>query len=266
VWDSPHVAAPPLLLVPSFTELEWGILPALEEWTEVATFDTPGVGDEPLPADLELDPGQAPEMLSRWRDAAADRGLQEVDRRGWSDFVVVTDSHGTPTAVRLARRRPDSVLGLGIGHASLSQATEGERAPMRFGIWEAMATLARQGSEAFVRYGIAQMTRGGVSEELAEQMLERFPDMELVSAMVEALGNEPEPVGDDLAALDVPLLLAKHDGCLGRTDEGFEDIVAAFPDARTVICPETCTSSPAFADALRGFCGEIAGDPGQGTF
>jgi len=58
------VAAPPLLLVPSFTELEWGILPALEEWTEVATFDTPGVGDEPLPPDLELDPSRRAGLLT----------------------------------------------------------------------------------------------------------------------------------------------------------------------------------------------------------
>jgi hypothetical protein len=102
------------------------------------------------------------------------------------------------------------------------------------------------------------MTRGAISEELAQQMLARFPDMDLVSAMVEALGREPEPIGEDLAALGVPLLLAKHEGCLGRTDEGFEDIVAAFPDARTVICPEACSSSPAFAEALRAFGQEIA--------
>jgi hypothetical protein len=74
--------------------------------------------------------------------------------------------------------------------------------------------------------------------------------------MIEALGQDPEPVGDDLESLHVPLLLAKHEGCLGRTDEGFEDIVAAFPDARTVICPETCTSSPAYSEALREFCSE----------
>jgi hypothetical protein len=37
-----------LLLVPSFTELEWEpIRPQLEEWAEVASFDLPGVGDEP---------------------------------------------------------------------------------------------------------------------------------------------------------------------------------------------------------------------------
>ena len=242
-----------LLLVPSFTELEWGIRPQLEEWAETATFDTPGVGDQPVPSDIEVDPAKTFESLSRWRGAAVEHALEEIDRLGWTQFVVVTDGHGAPTAVRLARMRRDSVLGLAIGHASLSHSTVGERAPMNAGAWAALGQLARQGNDAFVRYGIAQMTQGGVSEKVAEQMLERFGEMEVVAAMVEALGREPEPIGDDLAALHLPLLLAKHEGCLGRTDEGFEDIVAAFPDADTVICPETCTSSPAFADALQRF-------------
>ena len=103
------------------------------------------------------------------------------------------------------------------------------------------------------------MTRGGVDDETAQEMMERFPDLELVAAMVEALGTEAEPIGDELAALDLPLLLAKHEGCLGRTDEGFEDVVAAFPDAETVLCPETCSSSPAFAAALRRFAERLAG-------
>lgn len=253
------MSSPRLLLVASFTELEWGIQPALEEWAEVMAFDMPGVGGVPLPPDFELDPSRAVELLAGWRGAAAERGLAEVDSRGWERFVLVTDSHGTPAAVRLAQKRPESVRGLAIGHASLSHGHEGDRAPMRAGIWDALGQLVSQGSDAFVRYGIAQMTRGAISEEVAEQMLERFPDMELASATVEALGQEPEPVGDDLAALGLPLLLAKHEGCLGRTDEGFEDIVAAFPDAQTVICEEACSSSPAFADALKTFCGEGAG-------
>lgn len=247
-----------LLLIPSFTELEWGIRPRLEAWAEVASFDMPGVGAEPLPPDLEPDPLD-PGSMSAWREAGLERAQAEIDRRGWQSFVIVADGYGAPTAVRLARRRPEPSLGLAIGHASLSHATEGDRPPANRAVWEVLMQLARQGNEAFVRYGIAQMTRGGISEELAQEMLARFPDMELVVAMVEALGRDPEPIGDDLAALDVPLLLAKHEGCLGRTDEGFEDIVAAFPAARTVICPEACSSSSAFADALRGFCNEIAG-------
>jgi pimeloyl-ACP methyl ester carboxylesterase len=247
------VSRPRLLLVSSFTELEWGIRPSLEEWADVGSFDMPGVGVEPLPDDLDIESALPAELLSRWREAAADRGLEEVDHHGWDRFVLVTDSHGTPSAVALAKKRLASIQGMAIGHASLSHGHEGDRAPMRAGIWDAMAQLISQGNEAFVRYGIAQMTRGGISEGTADKMVERFPHTELVSAAINALGEEPEPIGNDLAALDLPLLLAKHEGCLGRTDEGFEDIVAAFPDAHTVICTETCTSSPQLAEALREF-------------
>jgi pimeloyl-ACP methyl ester carboxylesterase len=249
---------PRLLLVPSFTELEWGIRPSLEEWAEVATFDVPGVGGSEVTFEVGADPSRAAELLTRWREAAAQIGIDAVDRRGWERFVVVTDSYGSPTAVRIARMRRDAVLGMAIGHASLSHSTEGERAPERAGVFAAMIQLARQGSDAFVRYGIAQMTRGGIDEDTAQKMVERFPDMELVTATLEALGQEPEPIGDDLGAIDAPLLLAKHEGCLGSTDEGFEDIVAAYPNAETVICPEMCASSPAFAEALEGFCSRVA--------
>lgn len=247
-----------LLLVPSFTELEWGIRPLLEEWADVGSFDTPGVGVEPVPPGLVPGETRPAELLARWREAAAERGTRELERRGWKDVVVVADGHGAPTAVRLAQRRRDSILGLAVGHASLSHGSEGERAPMRRGIWEAMTQLARQGRDTFVRYGIAQMTRGAVTEQTAGQMLERFHDVELVSTIVDALGKEPEPIGDDLAALSIPLLVAKHEGCLGWSDEGFEDIVATFPHADTVVCPEACTASPAFAHALQAFCERVA--------
>lgn len=236
------VTRPRLLLVASFTELEWGIRPWLEQWADVAAFDMPGVGSGgPLAGAIGSGSTTPSDLLSGWRAAAVRRASAEVDRRGWTRFVLVTDGHGTPTAVRLAVRRRESVLGIAIGHASLSQSTVGERAPVNAGACEVLGRLARQGGDAFVRNGIAQMTRGGISEEVAEQMLERFPDMKLVAAMVEALRREPEPIGEELATLHVPLLLAKHEGCLGRTDEGFEDIVAAFPEAQRVSCPEACT-------------------------
>ena len=40
---------PRILLVPHFSELDWRIKPLLEEWAQVASFDAPGVGDEPTP-------------------------------------------------------------------------------------------------------------------------------------------------------------------------------------------------------------------------
>ena len=249
------MSASRLLLVPSFTELEWGIRPELEEWAEVASFDMPGIGLEPLPAGVQLDPDipaeHYAEMLAVWRKAGAEIAEREVDRRGWDEFLVVTDSRGISTAIGVAERRTQQVQGLAFGHAALSHSGEGPRAPERAEIWNAVAQLADQGSDAFVRHGIAQATRGGVDEETAQQMIQRFPDMRMVKTMIEALGANPEPIGERLAGLGLPLLLAKHEGCLGSTDEGFEDIVAALSDAQTVICPEACPSSPAFAAAIR---------------
>src|SRR5947199_229500 len=71
------MARPRLLLIPSFTELEWTIRPALEEWADVASFDTPGVRGEALPFEVELDESRAPAMLMQCREGNA-RG----DRRG----------------------------------------------------------------------------------------------------------------------------------------------------------------------------------------
>ncbi|MDQ3728501.1 MAG: alpha/beta hydrolase [Actinomycetota bacterium] len=249
---------PRLLLVPSFTELEWGIRPLLDRWAETASFDPPGVGGDPFQLEDAAAPADDGGALGRWRSASADRGLERIQECGWTRFVVVGDSHGLPTVLRVARRRPEAVTGLALGHASLSNSAAGERPPTRAGVWDALIELARQGNEALVRHGIAQMTRGGVSDELAGQMIERFPDMDVVTRVLEAIRREPEPIGDELASLDVPLLLAKHEGCLARTDEGFEDIVAAFPEAKVAICPETCTASPVFASALERFCSELA--------
>ena len=256
---------PRLLLVPAFTELEWAIKPLLEEWSEVATFDMPGVGSRPPPEGIEDEPGRVSGLLPRWRAAAVGTGVRLVEERGWGEFFLVTDGLGAPTAVAIAEARPGSVLGLAIGHAGLSHATQGPRAPTNPAIWEALAQLARQGSEQFVRYGIAQATQGGITEQVAEQMIERFPDMELVSATLEALAREPEPIGDDLEALGLPMLFGKHEGCLGRTDEGFEDVVAAFPQAETVICAEACSASPRFAQAVRDFCEARVSDGSSDT-
>ena len=250
---------PRLLLVPPFSELQWVIRDQLEEWADVASFDPPGVGEEPLPEGFELD-SERPGVLSKWRRLTVERGLREADGLGWDQFVVVTDGDGGPAAVGVATARPAAIQGLALGHAALSRSMQGDRAPLNRQVWEAMGQLMRQDRESFVRYGIAQMTQGSVDEALATRMLERFPNMDIVAGLWELLAQDPEPMEDELMALrerGVPFLLAKHEGCLGSTDEGYEDIVAAFPDARTVSCPEACEVSPAFAQALREFCAEI---------
>ena len=54
------------------------------------------------------------------------------------------------------------------------------------------------------------------------------------------------------------MLLAQHKGCLMFTDEGFEDAVAAFPDADGPSCAEKPSTSPEFAQLLREFCTSLA--------
>jgi len=237
------VPRPRILLCPQFTEVEWTIAPQLAEWADVATFDAPGVGDEPGPADGELD-----------RGAVVDRALQEVDRRGWGSYFVSGDAWGTATAVRTAVARPGPVLGIALGHASVDYSPEGERPAVNGELVAAMSQLMRSDYDSFVRYGLTQFTQGGYDEETAGRMVERFPSMEIASQVWEMHVARPEPIGDLLARLDVPMLLAKHEGCLVFTPEGYEDLVAALPDADTVSVQKATSASDEFAAALRSFC------------
>src|SRR4051794_30594531 len=102
-----HNGRPRLLLVPQLTELEWLIKPALETWADVATYDAPGVGQEPDAE--EFGPG-----------VVAERGLAELDHRGWDRCVLVLDEFGASAGIRLAAKRPEAVQAVAFGHARLS--------------------------------------------------------------------------------------------------------------------------------------------------
>jgi pimeloyl-ACP methyl ester carboxylesterase len=241
------VARPRILLCPQFTEVEWAIAPQLSEWADVATFDAPGVGDEPIP-------GDDPSRLDR--ELVVERALREADDRGWDAYFVVGDAWGGATAVGVAVARPESVLGLALGHASLDYGTEGERPAVNGELVAAMTQLLRTDHASFVRYGITQFTQGGFNEELAGRMVARFPANN-ASRVWEMHIAQPEPLGERLAQLDKPLLLAKHDGCLVFTAEGYEDAVAAFPDAHTASVQQASAASDEFATALRDFCEDV---------
>jgi hypothetical protein len=87
-------------------------------------------------------------------------------------------------------------------------------------------------------------------------MLERVP-IELGRKVFEMGLRDPEPFDHLIREVNVPLLLAKHEGCLSSTDEGYEDAIAAFPQARTISVPEAPSVSSDFARALRQFCEEV---------
>jgi pimeloyl-ACP methyl ester carboxylesterase len=234
------VKRPRLLLVPEFTELEWAIRPLLDEWAEVISFDLPGVGDEP-PA----------EWLNR--QAVVERALEKLDRRGWQSCFVVGDSWGIASAVQIPLRRPEAVLGLALGHTKLSFRREGERAPINGEVVAALTELIDKDHEQFLRFGITQATGGSIDEDRAAKMVERFP-RELLRSGWEAVTRNDVDIGELLARVECPLLFAKHEGCLGSTDEGFEDAVAAFPAARTITVADAPLATEEFAEALREFC------------
>jgi hypothetical protein len=239
-----RMTRPRLLLVPSLTELEWLIKPQLEEWAKVASFDAPGVGDEPRPERME-------------RKAIVERALAELERQGWESCFIACDSHGIPTAVRAAAAWHGDVIGMALGHARLSDRAEGERAPVNKAVWDAMGQLMKNDYSAFVRYGLTQLTQGSIGDELAKQMLDRVP-MDIAQMAFENMMGATDSIESELREMDVPLLFAKHEGCIGSMEEGWEDAIAAFPEARTVSVPEAPTVSAAFAEALRSFCTDVS--------
>jgi hypothetical protein len=52
----------------------------------------------------------------------------------------------------------------------------------------------------------------------------------------------------------MPLLLVRHEGCLMFTPEGYEDAVAALPEAARATTTDKPTVDPAFSEILREFC------------
>jgi hypothetical protein len=243
--------APRILLVPEFTELEWTIRPQLEQWAEVASFDAPGVGEE------SVSQGELERIASEdgyRHQTTARRGLEEAERRGWDRFVVLADSGGNPAACEIARRSPDAVQAIGMGHACLTLDSEGARAPINNEIRSAMERLVSQDREQFLRHALTQLTGGSYDEELSSRILERVPQELFTRAW---LGGSWEPLDVLLGDLDIPLLLVQHKGCLLYTEEGFEDAVAAFPEARSARVAEKPSVSDVFAELVRDLCRSV---------
>ena len=242
---------PCLLLVPQLTELEWVIKPLLAEWADVATYDAPGVGDEAPVDDLGS-------------EAVARRGLEEVERRGWERFFVVADEFGAAAATHVALAARDSLDGIALGHARLNNSLGGDRPAVNQEVHEACLSLIRTDNRMFVRQ-LFKMTGGedalgGFGDELAERYLDRVP-IELELPFWETRAFEGERIGEGLAQLDVPLLLAQHKGCVLFTEEGFNDAVAELPGARVIRCLEKPGTSSEFAAALRDFCAQAVATP-----
>ncbi len=105
---------------------------------------------------------------------------------------------------------------------------------MKRELCEAMEQLMRQDVDSFARHGLTQITQGAYDETLARAMMDRIP-------------------GDAMRAIWT-LADQQHEGCLVFTDEGFEDAVAAFPQARTLATSTPPEGDQDLATALRDFC------------
>jgi hypothetical protein len=237
---------PRLLLVPQLSEIEWLNRPALEEWADVASYDAPGVGEEPPVDDF------GSEAIGR-------RGLEELRRRGWDRCFVAADEFGVAAALHLATAAPEVVQGMALGHARLSNAVDGDRAPVNREIHSASGSLIRTDQRAFV-HQLFRMTGGermlgGYGEGMVAEFLRRVP----VELMLPFWDSRPQEGADflgKLRALDVPMLLAQHQGCLLFTEDGFEDAVSALPHAQAFRCEDKPSTSKQFASVLREFCME----------
>lgn len=244
-----------LLLMPSLTELEWTIRPLLEEWAEVASYDAPGVGEEPL---IEGSPFQA----------RARRGLAELDRRDWNRVVVVGDELGSLGALLLTRDRPEAVRALALGHPIVSFDLTSERRSLNGAVVDAHVQLAEASHRAFVleQFRTWVGMRGDpapVADPLAEEFLARVPHAVAtdlygdVRKNGEAYAAELQAARAELPPL--PKLLVHHEGCLMFTPEGFEEAAAAMPDAETTATHSKPSVDPAFAAILREFVGRLPG-------
>jgi len=238
------LTTPRLLLIPGYTELEWVIRPQLEEWAEVAAFDAPGVGDEVPPDAYDA-------------SSLAERAALEVDRLRWGSCVVAADEYAIAAAAKFTSRHPDAVQGLALGHACLSLSPEADPPAVNAEVRSAFRQVAELDDRTFMRH-LTQLTQGFYGEELADRMLERIPTGVAQAYVRDNMADPGDWIGGALRELEKPLLLAEHDPCLLFTKEGYEAAVSAFPDSMRVSCREKPTVSPAFAEALRGFCREVA--------
>ena len=239
-WFDGRVTRPRLLLMPTLCEVEWTIRPRLKEWAEVASFDAPGIGDE--------------EARDFSADSAVERGIEELDRLGWDEYFLVGDEFGAAQAVRLAKRRPQGIVGLALGHASLSLSGEGPGAPINSDVTEGLVKIAQTDYRSFVR-ALTQVTQNAYDDDLAENYMARVPAEAVAAYIPELLGaTAREDLEPALRELGVPLLLVEHRGCLMWTREGYEAATAAFPDAVTATLDVKPSVNPEFAELLREFC------------
>lgn len=235
-----------ILLVPTVTEVEWKIKPLLAEWAEVASFDAPGVGSEP--------------MTEPTIEAIVARGLAELDDRGWKRCVIVGDEVGAAQAARIAGERPGAVRALVMGHPALDFNARGKRPSLNPEVRDALVQLGRTDYRSYVR-ALTQLTQNAYDEELADAYMARV-SQEVTAAYIQEFFSRAERIDllPILRRIEAPILLVEHAGCLMWTRAGFEDAMAALPAAVRTSLGQKPSVDPEFAALVRDFCAGLPDD------
>jgi pimeloyl-ACP methyl ester carboxylesterase len=230
------MSRPHLLYVPIAVGVEAEPVIERVDWADVATFDVPGAGsNRGVP----------------WTgvEGVCELAVATVDALGWERFGIVCDSHGQAAGIELALSRRERVEGIFIGHAAAHYTTKGERPAMNPSIYEAAAQLLEGEYRSFGR-AITQLTQGATTDEQVDAWIAAFPQDLARRAFQELAEAEPELV-TRLRGSGLPVVLGQHKGCLMWTDEGFEDAVAALPEAAAVVADGVPAHDPAFIEAMR---------------
>jgi hypothetical protein len=169
-----------------------------------------------------------------------------------------------PTALLLARTRPEAVAGIALGHACLSHEVGGDRPPVSGAVLELIVQVAKNDHRTWARH-LTQVTQGAYDDDLVDRYLERVPPTiaARIGRVIQVNDPSMRETLEQLAGRGVSMLFAQHEGCLMFTREGYADATAAFPAAATVSTPEKPSASPAFAEALHSFCLALVSGEGQ---
>jgi hypothetical protein len=231
-----------LLFVPIFADFE--AVPFTEQtagWAEVASFDGPGAGS------------RRDEPAGPVEDVAA-AGRARLDELGWADCVLVCDSHAQAAAIELALT-DSRVRGICISHAAARYSSEGDRPSLSPGVHAAAGQLVESDMRSFGR-ALTQLTQGAMDEYWVDRFLENVPRQTVRVGLGQLQGRE---LVSRLSGSSLEILLGLHEDCLMWTREGFDDAVAAVPEAATMECPEVPLIDPPFQAAIRELSARVFG-------
>jgi hypothetical protein len=218
-----------VLYVPLFIAAEADRFAAVvADWAEVASFDVP-------------------------EQEAVEAAHARLDEIGWDECTLVVDGYAQGLGVEIALHDPIRFGAVAVGHAALRFSTQPPRPALHPDVVAAATHLLENDHMAFWR-AVTQLTQGGMPDAWVERWAASVPK-ERARATFSGLIDSQAPAAEPLAAFDGPLLLAQHKDCILWTDEGFEDAVAALPEARVVRCREIPVFDPTFGEALRALAG-----------